>query len=91
MGKGVDTHTSVWYSWRSLTPSFPYSLAEPSVMPTKKKFTLKEYEVRLPEEFAPRFSLLLRNRFIQDGRSAKLTCTADANPTPTLTWYKVRF
>lgn len=64
------------------------SISEPSVVP-KKTFFLKEYEVMLPEEFAPRFSLLLRNRFIQDGRSAKLTCTADANPTATMTWYKV--
>ncbi|KAM3173269.1 hypothetical protein ACTXT7_012839 [Hymenolepis weldensis] len=60
---------------------------EPSVMP-KKKFALKEYEVILPEEFAPRFSLLLRNRYIQDGHSVKLTCTADGNPNPTLTWFK---
>lgn len=71
---------------KKITDSF--SFAEPSVMP-KKKFALKEYEVILPEEFAPRFSLLLRNRYIQDGHSVKLTCTADGNPNPTLTWFKV--
>ncbi|CDS41841.2 expressed conserved protein [Echinococcus multilocularis] len=60
---------------------------EPSVIP-KKKFVLKEYEVILPEEFPPRFSLSLRNRFIQDGHSVKLTCTADGNPSPQLTWFK---
>ncbi|VDN97428.1 unnamed protein product [Rodentolepis nana] len=52
------------------------------------KFALKEYEVILPEEFAPRFSLPLRNRYIQDGHSVKLTCTADGNPIPVLTWFK---
>ncbi|KAM7537943.1 hypothetical protein Aperf_G00000079361 [Anoplocephala perfoliata] len=60
---------------------------EPSVIP-KKKFVLKEYEVILPEEVAPRFSLPLRNRYIQDGHTVKLTCTADGNPTPILTWFK---
>lgn len=75
----MNTFTHFW---------FHYFIVEPTIMP-KRTFKLKEYEVILPEEVRPRFSLPLRNRFVQDGRSAKLMCTADGNPTPTLTWFKV--
>ncbi|KAL7064324.1 hypothetical protein AAHC03_04779 [Spirometra sp. Aus1] len=71
-----------------LTVDYVREVTQEPPPPPKKKFELKTYEVWTEEEYQPRFSRMLQNRFVQDGSHVKLMCTADGNPTPTLTWYK---
>ncbi|CAL8090942.1 unnamed protein product [Calicophoron daubneyi] len=55
---------------------------------TRKRRELTPVEMFHEEEKPPRFAFHLRNRYIQEGVNVKLTCTADGNPMPTMTWYK---
>ncbi|VDK88875.1 unnamed protein product, partial [Dibothriocephalus latus] len=71
-----------------LTVDYIREVTQEPPPPVKRKFELKTYEVWKEDEYPPRFSRMLQNRFVQDGSHVKLMCTADGNPTPTLTWYK---
>ncbi|GAA49621.1 twitchin, partial [Clonorchis sinensis] len=61
---------------------------ETSQPPKRKRIELQPIEMFQEELTRPRFAFHLRNRYIQEGSSVKLTCTADGNPTPQMTWYK---
>lgn len=57
---------------------------------SRKKIEPAPVEMFHEEETAPRFAFHLRNRYIQEGGSVKLTCSVDGCPTPVITWFKVR-
>ncbi|KER21602.1 hypothetical protein T265_15051, partial [Opisthorchis viverrini] len=61
---------------------------ETSQPPKRKRIELQPIEMFQEELTRPRFAFHLRNRYIQEGSSVKLTCTADGNPTPQMTWFK---
>ncbi|CAH8497117.1 unnamed protein product [Schistosoma turkestanicum] len=61
---------------------------EPLPPASRKKIELEPVEMFHEEETAPRFAFHLRNRYIQEGGSVKLTCSVDGCPTPVITWYK---
>ncbi|CAH8545499.1 unnamed protein product [Schistosoma haematobium] len=61
---------------------------EPLPPTSRKKIEPAPVEMFHEEETAPRFAFHLRNRYIQEGGSVKLTCSVDGCPTPVITWFK---
>uniref|UniRef100_A0A3Q0KKY1 non-specific serine/threonine protein kinase n=1 Tax=Schistosoma mansoni TaxID=6183 RepID=A0A3Q0KKY1_SCHMA len=61
---------------------------EPLPPASRKKIEPAPVEMFHEEETAPRFAFHLRNRYIQEGGSVKLTCSVDGYPTPVITWFK---
>ncbi|CAH8566640.1 unnamed protein product [Schistosoma rodhaini] len=61
---------------------------EPLPPASRKKIEPAPVEMFHEEETAPRFAFHLRNRYIQEGGSVKLTCSVDGCPTPVITWFK---
>ncbi|CAH8526186.1 unnamed protein product [Heterobilharzia americana] len=63
-------------------------IIEPLPPKPRKKVETPPVEMFHEEETPPRFAFHLRNRYIQEGGSVKLTCSVDGNPTPDIKWFK---
>ncbi|VDP99791.1 unnamed protein product [Trichobilharzia regenti] len=61
---------------------------EPLPPKPRKKIEPPPVEMFHEEETPPRFAFHLRNRYIQEGGSVKLTCSVDGFPTPEIKWFK---